>query len=281
MKDWPDDLQSDVRRFLLGRSAAGQLLFHRMGEEEGSRYGEEAILMKTSPVEETTEFLNKKQEDLEKTENLSCLPESLAGEEEGVDARWEAEVKKMDLKELEEAVSSCRRCELCRTRTKTVFGDGNRRANVIFVGEAPGRDEDLQGIPFVGRAGKLLDKILAAIGFTREDIFIANILKCRPPNNRDPEEKEVIACEHYLARQIELIDPVLICALGRVAAQNLLKTKDSLGRLREGTHYYNDRRLLVTYHPAALLRNPAYKRPTWEDMKLLRRLYDEGSEGTD
>jgi uracil-DNA glycosylase family 4 len=183
-----------------------------------------------------------------------------------------------DLDSLERAVSGCRRCELHMTRNNTVFGTGNRSAPIVFVGEAPGRDEDLQGIPFVGRAGKLLDKILEAIGFGRDDVYIANILKCRPPGNRDPKEEEVEACERYLAAQLKLIDPVLICALGRVAAQNLLKTKASLKVLRESEHYYNGIRVVATYHPAALLRNPAYKRPTWEDMKLLRRLHDEALE---
>lgn len=190
-----------------------------------------------------------------------------------------AEIDSAGMAGLEAEVSLCRRCPLCETRTNTVFGDGNPRARVVFIGEAPGRDEDLQGVPFVGRAGKLLDKIIASVGFSREDVYIANILKCRPPGNRDPEEQEVKACEAYLARQIEIISPVLMCALGRVAAQNLLKTTASLKTLREGIHYYKDTRLLVTYHPAALLRNPEYKRPTWEDMKLLRRLYDEQAGG--
>ncbi|MCK4537953.1 MAG: uracil-DNA glycosylase [Candidatus Krumholzibacteria bacterium] len=183
----------------------------------------------------------------------------------------------MDMAGLRTAVAGCERCSLSSTRTNTVFGDGNPRARIVFVGEAPGRDEDLQGVPFVGRSGKLLDKILAAIGFTREDVFIANILKCRPPNNRDPQDVEVVACEEYLARQLQLIDPVVICALGRVAGQTLLKTKESLRVLREGIHHYNGIRLIVTYHPAALLRNPNFKRPTWEDMKLLKKICDEGA----
>ncbi len=189
------------------------------------------------------------------------------------------DIDTMDMEKLEETVRGCMRCPLCRTRTRTVFGAGNPRSKIVFVGEAPGRDEDLQGIPFVGRAGKLLDSIIASVGFSRENVYIANILKCRPPGNRDPQEPEVEACEGYLARQIGIIAPALICALGRVAAQNLLKTKASLKVLREGLHYYNDTRLLVTYHPAALLRNPEFKRPTWEDMKLLRRLYDEETGG--
>ncbi len=172
-------------------------------------------------------------------------------------------------------ISSCLKCSLGETRTNFVFGTGNRNAAVMFVGEAPGRDEDLQGEPFVGRAGGLLNQIIEAIGFTREEVYIGNILKCRPPGNRDPQPDEVAACEPHLHRQIELIQPVVICALGRIAAQTLLKTTASLGKLRERTHLYQDRPLVVTYHPAALLRNPNWKRPTWEDMKLLKKIHDE------
>ncbi|MBN1163893.1 MAG: uracil-DNA glycosylase [Candidatus Krumholzibacteriota bacterium] len=179
------------------------------------------------------------------------------------------------LEDLERTVAACRKCALSDSRNHTVFGVGNPRARVVFVGEAPGRDEDLQGVPFVGRAGKLLDKILSSIDLSREEVYIANILKCRPPGNRDPKEDEVALCEGYLARQLELIQPRLICALGRVAGQNLLGTKAPLKVLREGIHYYNGIRVVVTYHPAALLRNPHFKRPAWEDMKMLRGLYDE------
>jgi uracil-DNA glycosylase family 4 len=181
----------------------------------------------------------------------------------------------VDLAQLGEMVAGCTKCGLHKTRTKTVFGDGNPSANIVFIGEAPGRDEDLQGVPFVGRAGKLLDKMIAAIGFSRDEVYIANILKCRPPNNRDPEKNEVTACEKYLARQIELIDPVIICALGRVAGQNLLGEKAPLRVLREGEHHYNGKRVIVTYHPAALLRNPNWKKGAWEDLQLLKKLHDE------
>ena len=181
----------------------------------------------------------------------------------------------VDLAQLGEMVASCTKCGLHKTRTNTVFGDGSPSANIVFIGEAPGRDEDLQGVPFVGRAGKLLDKMIAAIGFAREEVYIANILKCRPPKNRDPEKDEVISCEKYLARQIELIDPVIICALGRVAGQNLLGEKAPLRVLREGEHHYNGIRVIVTYHPAALLRNPNWKKGAWEDLQLLKKLHDE------
>lgn len=184
-------------------------------------------------------------------------------------------LKGMTLEQLEEEVAACKKCGLHADRTNTVFGAGDSSAGIVFIGEAPGREEDLRGIPFVGRAGKLLDRILAAIDLSRDDVYIANILKCRPPGNRDPNEDESKACEGYLKRQLELIDPAVICALGRVAAQNLLKTKSPLGKMRGKIHYYNDIKTIVTYHPAALLRNPHFKRPAWEDMKVLRRIYDE------
>lgn len=182
--------------------------------------------------------------------------------------------KGYDMERLREEAFSCRRCELYKTRTKVVFGVGDENATLMFVGEAPGRDEDLQGEPFVGRAGQLLDRILAAIGLSRDEVYIANVLKCRPPDNRDPLLSEVEACWPFLMRQIELIRPKLICALGRHAAHTLLKTSASLKSLRGRFHSYHGIKLLVTYHPASLLRNPDLKRPTWEDMKMLRAEYD-------
>jgi DNA polymerase len=146
----------------------------------------------------------------------------------------------------------------------------------MFIGEAPGRDEDLKGEPFVGRAGQLLTKILAAIDLRREDVYITNILKCRPPNNRDPQESEVRCCERYLKQQIALIQPRYICALGRVAAQWLLQTNAPLGALRAGEYEYEGIPVIATYHPAALLRNPNFKKPCWEDMKKLRDLLEQG-----
>lgn len=172
-------------------------------------------------------------------------------------------------------VSICTKCALHKSRNNTVFGVGNPDADVVFVGEAPGRDEDLQGEPFVGRAGQLLNKILASIGFQREDVYIANILKCRPPENRDPAPDEVLHCEPYLVRQLEIIEPKVICALGRIAATTLLKTGMSLTKMRQQVHDYHGIPLIPTYHPAALLRNQAWKRPTWEDVQKLRALYDE------
>lgn len=186
-----------------------------------------------------------------------------------------AEDEMVTLDELRQTVSGCQKCSLGRTRTRAVFGEGNPNADVMFIGEAPGADEDRIGEPFVGRAGQLLTKILAAINFTREEVFIANILKCRPPNNRNPLAEEVEQCEPYLIAQIERIKPRIICALGRVAATTLLKNNISLRELRSKTQSYHGVPLIVTYHPAALLRNPNWKKSTWEDVQKLRTMYDE------
>jgi len=171
-------------------------------------------------------------------------------------------------------VAECTRCALCESRTQTVFGVGDPQARVMFIGEAPGRDEDARGEPFVGRAGQLLNKILAAMEWRREDVYITNILKCRPPNNRDPQESEVRCCEDYLKRQIALIQPRYICALGRIAAQWLLRTNAPLSVLRTGEYQYEGIPVISTYHPAALLRNPQFKKPCWEDMKKLKALLE-------
>lgn len=173
---------------------------------------------------------------------------------------------------LAKTVSVCTRCALHSSRTQTVFGVGNPQAKLMFIGEAPGADEDAKGEPFVGRAGQLLNKIIAAMGMTREEVYIGNILKCRPPQNRDPLPSEVECCEEYLRAQIALIKPRYICALGRIAAHWLLKTEAPLGALRAQTHTYEGIPVIVTYHPAALLRNPAFKAPCWEDMKKLMAL---------
>jgi DNA polymerase len=178
------------------------------------------------------------------------------------------------LGELHDAYAECQRCPLGQTRTRFVFGVGDPRAKVVFVGEAPGRDEDLQGEPFVGAAGQLLNKILAAIGFAREDVYIANILKCRPPGNRNPEPLEIASCEPILRRQIELIAPLILCTLGSFAAKTMLGANEGISRLRGRLHDYRGIPLVPTYHPAALLRNPSWKKPTWEDVQLLRREHD-------
>jgi uracil-DNA glycosylase len=189
-----------------------------------------------------------------------------------VDEMWKSA---SSLKELDEMIHECRKCPLGDTRTRFVFGVGNPAADVVIVGEAPGAEEDRQGEPFVGRAGKLLNDILAAIDFERKDVFICNILKCRPPNNRDPLAAEVEQCEPYLHRQLELLQPKILLALGRIAAQTLLRSKDSLTTLRSTVHEYRGIPLLVTYHPAALLRNPNWKKPTWDDVRKFRALYDD------
>jgi len=171
-------------------------------------------------------------------------------------------------------IDACRKCGLGSSRLHSVPGEGDRRAGLVVVGEAPGATEDETGRPFVGRAGKLLDDILAAIGFRREAVFICNVLKCRPPGNRDPEPLEVAACSPYLHRQLELIGPRVILAMGRPAAHALLGVNASLGELRGKVHRYRGIPLIVTYHPAALLRNPHWKRPTWDDVRIARRIYD-------
>lgn len=169
---------------------------------------------------------------------------------------------------IEQEVSVCRKCELHESRTNTVFGCGSPEADWLFVGEAPGRHEDLQGQPFVGRAGKLLDMMIAALGMTRKQVFIANVLKCRPPNNRDPSPPEIEQCEIYLHRQLALIRPKVIVALGRISTQALLKSNQPLGKLRGQTHQYGPDNipLIATYHPAYLLRSPEQKAGAWEDL---------------
>ncbi len=179
------------------------------------------------------------------------------------------------LASLNEQICNCQKCGLGSTRKSFVFGVGNPNADVVVVGEAPGADEDEQGEPFVGRAGQLLNKILEAIHFKREDVYICNILKCRPPNNREPQADEIEQCEPYLWKQLEIIRPKMILCAGRVAGQALLRTNASLTSLRGTVHDYRGIPLMVTYHPAALLRNPNWKRPCWEDVQKFRTLYDE------
>jgi DNA polymerase len=176
---------------------------------------------------------------------------------------------------LEEMICHCMNCPLGGTRTKFVFGTGNPRATLMLIGEGPGADEDAQGEPFVGRAGQLLNKILEAINFHRADVYICNIVKCRPPNNRKPEPEEIGECFPYLRKQISLVQPKAILCLGLTAAQSLLKTTEGLGKLRGRVMTYEGIPVMVTYHPAALLRNPNWKRPTWEDVQAVRKLHDE------
>jgi DNA polymerase len=178
-----------------------------------------------------------------------------------------------DLGQLAKHVATCEYCDLHKTRTQTVFGVGHPKADWLIIGEAPGADEDKQGVPFVGRAGQLLTQMLRAIGLAREEVFIANILKCRPPNNRDPKAEEIAACHDYLIQQIKLIEPKMILVVGRIAAQSLLNTKLAIGKMRGQLHYYGEQKLplVVTYHPAYLLRSPGEKRKVWEDLKFARQ----------
>ena len=178
------------------------------------------------------------------------------------------------------AVAACTRCGLSTTRTQTVFGTGDRKAQLMVIGEAPGFEEDRQGEPFVGRAGQLLNAMLKSVGFERGDVYIANILKCRPPDNRDPQPGEVAECLPYLRRQIELVTPRAILCVGRIAAQNLLGTAAPLGRLRGTAHRHDSGvPVVVTYHPAYLLRSPSEKRKAWEDLKFVVRVLRDGDRG--
>ena len=179
-----------------------------------------------------------------------------------------------ELASFHDEICECIRCPLGRTRTRFVFGSGNPEAGIMFVGEAPGEEEDRQGLPFVGPAGQFLTRIIEAMELSREEVYICNVLKCRPPGNRDPAPEEVTSCEPYLRRQIEIVQPRVICCLGRHAAHALLRTDAPLSRLRGTLHEYAGIPVIVTYHPAALLRNEGFKRPTWEDVKWLRRQYD-------
>lgn len=193
----------------------------------------------------------------------------------------------MDWPALRDAVAGCQACGLCESRKQTVFGVGNIEAEWMIVGEAPGEEEDRQGAPFVGRAGQLLDRMLASIDLTRSDdvaarqVFIANVLKCRPPANRNPLPQEVAQCEPYLLRQMALVRPKVILAMGRFAVQSLLKTTDAIGRLRGRVHEVQGIPVVVTYHPAYLLRNPADKALVWEDLCLAREVWAQaGREGS-
>jgi uracil-DNA glycosylase family 4 len=185
---------------------------------------------------------------------------------------WE---KAGNLEGLDKLICNCRKCPLGETRNKFVFGTGNPNADAMCIGEGPGADEDAQGLPFVGRAGRLLTDILKAIKFERDDVYIANVVKCRPPGNRTPLPVEMDTCLPYLKKQIELIKPKTILCLGLTAAQAILKKRDSLTNMRGKIFDFENTKVMVTYHPAALLRNPNWKRGCWEDVQKFRKLYDE------
>jgi uracil-DNA glycosylase len=174
------------------------------------------------------------------------------------------------LESIKADLGDCRRCKLAPGRKNIVFGSGNPKAELMFVGEAPGAEEDDQGLPFVGRAGQLLTKIIESIGLRREEVYICNILKCRPPENRNPEGDEIASCEPFLFRQVAAVQPKVICALGTFAAQTVLRTKEAVGRLRGQFFLYRGVQLMVTFHPAYLLRNPGEKRKVWEDVQKIR-----------
>ncbi len=215
--------------------------------QQGSLFGDEIIL----PKEEKKEA---------KEINI---------EESGVDPTW---VNSKTLDELESKIKNCIKCPLGKTRTNFVFGVGNPKSEIVFIGEAPGADEDLQGKPFVGRAGQLLNQLLASVGFRREEVYICNVLKCRPPGNRDPQPSEIEVCSPYLIKQLEIIKPKLIVSLGRFPVQTLLKTNAPLGSLRGQIFEWRGIKMIVTYHPAAALRNQQWKRPLFEDLRKAREI---------
>ncbi|MDP4198339.1 MAG: uracil-DNA glycosylase [Bacteroidota bacterium] len=238
----------------------------RFVREQASRFGDVISYV----PEQKIEFQMPKKPDVAVTEvTISGLDEKLAPHAQ------EPWYTATTLAELESQICNCQKCGLGATRTKFVFGVGDPNAKVMVIGEAPGADEDKQGEPFVGRAGQLLNKMLAAVQFERKDVYIANILKSRPPNNRDPKPEEVEACEPYLWKQIAIVKPRLILCLGRIAGTNLLKLNESLGKMRGQPYEFCGIPVIVTYHPAALLRNPDWKHGAWEDLKKLRRMYDE------
>ncbi len=200
------------------------------------------------------------------------------GELEAAVERATLATKKKDpraaLDEISKLAGRCTKCSLSRTRTNVVVGEGNPEAKLMFIGEAPGADEDAQGLPFVGRAGQLLTRIIEAIKLKRNEVYICNILKCRPPGNRTPTSEEIECCVSFVLKQVEAINPKIICALGNVAAQTLLNTKNPMNRLRGKFHRFGNALLMPTYHPAALLRNPDYKKYVWEDVQMIQREYE-------
>ena len=212
---------------------------------------------------------------------VSKAPEPVAEARPGISVAGETDelfntdiMRLSSLSTIAKAVEACTRCPLYKTANRGVPGEGDAKARLVCVGEAPGANEDETGRPFVGQAGQLLTKILAAVDLKREEVFITNVVKHRPPGNRNPAPGEIEACSPYLVRQLELIKPKVIVAFGTFAAQTLLNTKTPIGKLRGEIHRYHGIPLVVTYHPAALLRNPSWKRPTWEDVKLARRILD-------
>ena len=282
-----EDTLSEVRRYLTdlmvfegGKfvvpiEVKAEKIVAPMGEEVAPPQAAEPIIGQMAPAEEIVAAVRK-----EANADAMDLPTPAIAIVAAADGKapGQAEDPIADdgnaLEIFRQQICDCSKCSLCSTRQNFVFGAGNPAAGIMFVGEAPGADEDRQGEPFVGAAGQLLNKIISAMDLRREDVYICNILKCRPPNNRDPQPDEIEQCEPFLKRQIELIKPKVICTLGRFAAQTLLRSSDSMGHMRDQSHQYEGIPLVATYHPAALLRNAQWKRPTWEDMKRVRQIYD-------
>ena len=241
---------------LLGRELLEQLKFHRdLGVQWVDRIERVNPKMKVRP--KTTEASPAVESPQKTIVASTSLFDSYPGKEE-------------TLVSIRADIGDCQRCKLAKTRSSIVFGSGNPKADLMFIGEAPGAEEDAQGLPFVGRAGQLLTKIIEAIGMRREDVYICNIIKCRPPQNRNPESDEIASCEPFLFRQIAAIKPGVICALGTYGAQTLLRTKEPISRLRGYFIDYRGSKLMATFHPAYLLRNPQEKRRVWEDMQKIR-----------
>jgi len=236
---------------------------------------QQSMGVKTLPVEKNETRVSAPEISRQKEQRTEPMPKQPTPSEQDIITIDEPanlfDGKVMTLQEIEQEIGDCTRCPLHEGRTNLVFGDGNPKARLIFVGEGPGRDEDMQGKPFVGRSGKLLTKIIEAMGLKREDVYIGNVVKCRPPNNRTPEQSEMDTCEQFLFKQIRFIKPEVIVCLGATAAKSILKTKASLGSLRGKFHSYSGSKLMVTYHPAALLRNPNFKKPAWEDMQVVMK----------
>ncbi len=226
---------------------------------------EELVMAREKKKEESPQIYKKELTQPESTEKKAVIKV-----EEQLSI-FDTTSKKLTLEEIRAEIGDCIRCKLHQERMNIVFGEGNPKARLVFIGEGPGEEEDKQGRPFVGRAGQLLSKIIEAMGLRRSDVYICNVVKCRPPGNRAPVPDESGTCEQFLIRQLRAIDPDIIVCLGNVAAQSVLKTKEKLGNLRGKFHSYGRARLMVTYHPAALLRNPGFKKPLWDDMQIVMK----------
>ena len=268
------NLKQDILNYIKSQRKYGDFIYFE-GEDFNFKIDKEtSIRQKETKKEETkkvetTEVVSQPKK--EKKNEIAEKKPSAKTNENSVHPEWQ---DSDNLEVLRERIHDCTRCELGLTRNKFVFGSGNPNADLLIIGESPGRDEDMQGEPFVGRSGKLLTSILESIGLSRDTVFIANIIKCRPPNNRKPTTSEVDTCEIYLHKQIELINPKFILALGLTATDTLLKEKNVMKDVRGEILDYRGKKLMITYHPSALLRNPNLKRPVWEDMKKLKSLLE-------